>query len=239
MVALAGISLPLAGCTDETAGNGDEDDDDDVNGDDETTDTGEESENGAEESENGDEDDETEDVPEESDPQEFAGTGDEVFEDLSLEDGLTVVEATHSGTAEFEVRLVPDDGDGMLLADATGDYDGRTAEHVEDDTYLLSVVGHGEWEVTITQPRDTSGDSLPQSISGNGNEVYGPFEFEGPHTASGDYDGEEISVEIFSPTDEKEFVFYHGNIDDGSDFYHDGIGYVEVESDGDWSIDLE
>ncbi|MFA9501619.1 hypothetical protein ACERIM_02435 [Natrinema sp. H-ect1] len=231
LVALSGVAVPLAGCSNEAAEGDDENDDTD-----------------------GDTDDQ-DGSADESDEREFSGTGSEALEDVSVEGGLTVVDATHEGDGEFQVRLIPEEDDGSeddtedtsetestgtLFADSSGEYDGQTAWHMEGGTYQLSVVAGGDWTVTVREPRETSGDSMPVSLEGTGNEVHGPFEFDGSHQPSGDYDGTEINVTILSTTREStQFVFHEDSIENPTEFEFDGVGYVEVKSDGEWSVDIE
>lgn len=275
-ITASGFALALAGCTDESA-EGDE-------ADDETDDDTDE--NGAAEADgDGTDAGEAEDEPGDEPPeQEFAGSGDDAVEDVTIEGGLTVVAAAHDESGDFEVRLIPesdesDDGDGDDGADSGGDtdtedgtdggnetderdedetderdedefgspfvdwsgeYDGQTAYHLEAGPHVLSVVADGDWEVTIRQPRDVSGESLPVSIDGSGNEVHGPYEFEGAHQPSGEYDGEYIIGDIISATDDSnEIVLHENNVDDPTAFEYEGVGYVMIKSDGEWSIAIE
>ena len=230
LAALGGLSLPLAGCMNEaTEGNGDADNETDGGSGDagNTTDGG-----GGNETAGAD--------GNEPAGQTFTGSGRRGIDDISLEAGLTIVDAVHEGGGDFEVRLIPDDAAGELFADASGAYDGQTARHLNGGSYLLSVVADGSWEVTVGQPRDTSGESLPLSINGDGNEVHGPFEFNGSHQPSGDYEGEKISVNVLSSTDDsRAFVFHEGSIANPAAFDFDGIGYIEIKSDGEWSLEIE
>ncbi|WP_222919639.1 hypothetical protein [Natrinema sp. SYSU A 869] len=230
LVALSGLTLPLAGCSDEAAEGSDGND-------------------GAADNDGNDNDTDGGDSPEEEEPadgpddQEFSGTGDAAIGDVSIEGGLTVVDATHEGEGDFEVRLIPDDdGDeaGALFAYSSGASEGQTAQSVDEGTYQLSVVASGDWAVTVRQPRDTSGESPPLSISGTGNEVHGPFEFDGSYQSSGEYDGESISVNILSSTGaSRQFVFHEGSIDNPPEFTYEDVGYIEIKSDGEWSVEIK
>ncbi|WP_241432752.1 hypothetical protein [Natrinema pellirubrum] len=177
----------------------------------------------------------------EPDDQEFSGTGNDVIADVPIEGGLTIIEALHEGGGDFGVRLIPgDDGSGTLFADSSGAYTGETARDLDEGAYELSVVADGTWEVTIRQPRDTSGENPPLSISGSGNEVHGPFEFDGTYQPSGDLDGGRISVNILSSTgDSRQFVFNESSIASPSRFQYEDAGYIEVKSDGEWSVEIE
>ncbi|OLZ41562.1 hypothetical protein A6E15_11465 [Natrinema saccharevitans] len=237
LVVLGGVAVPLAGCSNEAADGGDENDDAGEDTDDE--------DGSAEEDGSADE----------SNEREFSGTGSEALEDIGVEGGLTVVDATHEGDGEFQVRLIPGGGEGSeddaedasepestgtLFADSSGGYEGQTAWHMEGGTYQLSVVAGGDWTVTVREPRETTGETPPVSLEGTGNEVHGPFEFDGAHQPSGDYDGTEINVTILSTTREAtQFVFHEDSIENPTEFEFDGVGYVEIKSDGEWSVDIE
>ena len=260
LVALGGLTLPLAGCTDEASQSDEnssetDDADDTADEDDADEDTGDEAEP--------DEDEESVDEPDE---QEFSGSGDDAIEDVTIEGGLTVLDAAYEGDGEFEVRLIPeerlaedgeeesdanedeeaeDDADSVpfvksSFVDSSGEYEGRTAHPVDEGTYVLSVVADGDWEVTVLQPRAESGDEPPISVSGDGNEVHGPFEFDGTHQPSGDYDGERIVANVYSPTGETTiFAFNESSIENPPEFEFEGVGYLTVKSDGEWEVEIE
>ncbi|WP_254761676.1 hypothetical protein [Natrinema marinum] len=225
--ALGGITLPLAGCTNRSAeGNGD---------------AGENDGNSTESDGNGAGTEQEADESNGADRQEFSGNGSKAVDGVSIDGGLVIVDAAHEGAGDFQVRLVPgDDEASELFADSSGAYAGQTARHVDGGTYQLSVVAGGDWEVTVGQPRPTSGERPPISLSGSGNEVRGPFEFDGTHRPSGDHGGERISVNILSPTgDARAFVFHEDSIDNPPAFEYEGIGYIEIKSDGEWSVEIE
>ncbi|AEH38181.1 hypothetical protein [Halopiger xanaduensis] len=307
LTALGGLTLPLAGCTEEAA-------DADGNETDNETDTDTEaSADGDGDDEDG-EDDEDTDGPED---QEFSGSGNDAIEDVSIDGGLTVIDATYerddeeggddeSGDGEnaneddsedeFEVRLIPeerlaeDDQDGedgssiddeqnatddgaenatddeaetgtdddgenaddesedepetvvfvkSEFVDSSGEYEGQTAHPVVEGTYVLSVVADGDWEVTISQPRDESGEEPPISVDGSENEVHGPFEFDGSYQPSGEYSGERIIADIYPITDDPIFVFHDASIENPSEFEFEGVGYLSVKSDDEWTIEIE
>ncbi|WP_245977558.1 hypothetical protein [Halopiger aswanensis] len=292
---MGGLTLPLAGCTNEAAEDDGNETDNETDTDTETSADG----NGDSEDDEDGEDDESTDEPED---QEFSGSGNEAIEDVSIEGGLTVIDATYErssdegddgeaddnesedGDDEFEVRLIPeerlaeDDQDGSdtddernatddeaetdtddaeaaddesedepepvvfvksEFVDSSGEYEGQTAHPVVEGTYVLSVVADGDWEVTISQPRDESGEEPPISVDGSGNEVHGPFEFDGSHQPSGEYDGERVIADIYPISDDPIFVFHENSIENPSEFEFEGVGYLSVKSDGEWTVEIE
>lgn len=182
-------------------------------------------------------------TPMQSDTMSFEGSGAEVLEDVSLNSGLTIVEATHDGTSNFIVKLVPSEGMNTIAINAIGTYDGATAALAKQETYMVDVAADGKWSLTIRQPRPSSGDVLPQSIEGEGPSVRGPFVFDGTHMATGSHTGESnFIVQVYPlkgmfPT----AVFNKiGRVDSAeTTFKHDGIGFVGIQADGSWSLKIE
>ncbi|WP_312907064.1 hypothetical protein [Natronosalvus caseinilyticus] len=240
-------------------GNGNENGDEeaDTDGDGETGDDGADSdkdgssdgngeENGDDESD-GDGDDESED--EESEPdadqpetQSFSGSGQTVEQDISIQGGLTVIDATHQGESNFQVSLEDDSEFGESFVNEIGDYEGQTAELVEEGEYLLDVNADGDWEIDIDQPRANSGDSLPQSLSDSVNRVYGPIEFTGTHVATGEHSGEGNFIVRALPQEGQfgELIFNEvGNFEGETSFNFGEVGWLAVEADGEFSVEIE
>jgi len=176
--------------------------------------------------------------------QSFSGSGQEVRGGVSITGGLTIVEATYSGSGNFIVTLVPEEGEFDTVAvNAIGSYDGATAQLVSAGSYQLDVDAESDWEVSIRQPRPNSGESLPVSLDGDGPGVYGPFEFpDGPYTAAGSHDGqsnyivEVVPLEGIAPT----VVFNEiGSFEGETTFRPPALGYVSVAADGSWTMEVE
>lgn len=241
----------LAGCTssedddEEPEGNGDTETEEETENEDEGNNetTEQETEEETDDTTEEETEEETEDV-EEPDPQSFSDSGAVVEDDIEIEGGLTVVDATHtSGEGNFQVHLVPSEGEfDEMFVNEIGEYEGQTAALIEGDTYQLDVEADGDWEIEIRQPRAASGDSLPQSIGDEINQVYGPFEFDNSHTATGEHTGDgNFIVHVYPPEgDFGEMVFNEiGEYEGETTFRHDGVGWVAVEADGEWSLELE
>ncbi|WP_121744420.1 hypothetical protein [Natronorubrum halophilum] len=249
------FSTILAGCSsDETDnsgdGNGDADGGDETdnsgNGNGDAGDGDENPGSGDGESEDNNDEEESEDDTEtvdEPEPQSFSGSGASVEDGVSIEGGLTVVDATHTGgSSNFQVSLVNDSEYDDNFVNAIGEYDGASADLLDADEYMLDVEADGDWDVEIRQPRAASGDSLSQSLSGDSPAVAGPFEFSGSHIASGSHSGSSnFAVQIY-PAEGSfgELVFNEiGEYDGETTCNFDGVGWVDVQADGEWAIDLE
>lgn len=247
------FSTAIAGCADDTSdgGDGTESDDGTENGNDTDTENGNDSEESSPEpdEENGNDENEDEDTENdgsedvnEPDPQSFSGSGADVKEDVSIAGNLTVIDAEHDGDSNFQVSLADGSEFNDNFVNAIGAYDGATAALIDGGEYLLDVEADGNWEVEIRQPRAASGDSLPQSLGGNSPDVLGPIEFGGTHTATGEHQGQSnFAVHVY-PAEGSfgELVFNEiGEYDGSTTFNFNGVGWVAVQADGEWSLELE
>lgn len=242
------LTVPLAGCAGET------DDDSADSGNDGSSDGGSDGGDGdgSDGSDGGDEgdgeetgdDESSEEQVDQPDPVSYSGSGSEVRDGLEIQGGLTVVEATHTGgSSNFQIELVPANGEyNALFANAIGEYDGVQAGLLDPDTYQVDVTADGDWEITVRQPRAASGDALPATLEEQGYKVLGPYEFSGNHTATGSHDGERnFIVEVFPQEgDYGEVVFNEiGQFEGETTFRADGLGWVAVQADGNWTVEME
>ncbi len=235
----SGVALTsvLAGCSSESDSEGSTGDgtEGSTENDSET-----ESEDEAPDSESGTEEDssvETEGNPEIGDapPYSISGSGPTEIEDVSVGDGLTIVEASHAGTGAFQVTL------DETLVDETGAYEGETGGMLFEGKYPLEVQADGEWELSIRQPRPDSGESLPQTLTGEGNSVRGPFEFDGGTGATATHSGDGKFVVIVAPKKGLAEVVFNesGEYDGSTSFNRHILSWVVIEADGEWSIELQ
>lgn len=239
------VSVALAGCTSNSDdGSGPENDDKSDGGtgdegDDDTPDADEtQSDDGTDE--NGGNDDDAGDQPA---PQTVSGTGSAV-ESVSVEGGLTVVESEHHGSDTFRVRLRDEDGASAPFVDDAGAYEGAKASLLEAGTYTVDVEADGDWRIEVRQPRATAADAdaLPQTVSDEIPAVVGPFAFDGSHSAAAEHDGEGyFQVRIFpeAGTNPEMVILEKGEYEGETTFSYDGVGWIDVDADGPWSLDLE
>lgn len=201
--------------------------------------------------ESGDDGDRTDDSPDadaseetqpvdEPDPLEFSGSGSDVVE-IELEGGLTGVEAQHDGSSDFVVQLV-DDGFPTFFIDARGQFEGASLEYAVAGEHELEIVADGDWEVTVTQPRSATGADPAVELSDSIPSYYGPFEFDGTYTMTGSHDGAgNFIVELRGQgrTDRELVINELGAYEGSTTFQYSGIGWIDVTTDGEWSIELE
>lgn len=172
----------------------------------------------------------------------FSGTGQTVESGIDIADGLTVVEASHDGDSNFQVKLVDGSEYDDLFINVIGSFDGAQADLMDAGEYMLDVSADGSWDITIRQPRSADGDGLPATYSGNGPDVVGPAQFGGTGVAAGDHDGSSnFQARIYPATGSwGESLFNEiGQFDGETTFSFEGVGWVDVNADGNWTIELE
>lgn len=162
---------------------------------------------------------------------------------MEIEGGLVLLDASHDGSSNFIVSLVPESGTKTIMTNAIGSYDGTTAALVDSGTYILDVDADGSWSIELTQPRPESGESLPISLSGSGNAVHGPVAFDGTGIANATHEasGGNFSVEIFPTTGLFQTLVFNeiGSFEGETTYSFDSVGFVAVTADGKWSLDME
>jgi hypothetical protein len=83
----------------------------------------------------------------------FSGTGDQVIEGVTLDAGLLICAATHSGQRNFIVELYGPGGEWGLIVNDIGPYDGgRTTEVEASGPNILSITADGTWTLDCHQP---------------------------------------------------------------------------------------
>jgi hypothetical protein len=156
--------------------------------------------------------------------------------------GLSILAATCGCSGNFVVEI--DDSNGKtvdLPINVIGQYSGSVGEALNAGAYILKINADAAWSVTITQPRNVSGASLPQTFTASGQQIVGPFSAGGAvgikaHNAGSsnfvvsvlDKDGhlQDIPINVI------------GNYDGStvSNNLSNGPYYLNVDSDGSWTI---
>jgi hypothetical protein len=76
----------------------------------------------------------------------------------------------YDGTGHFTVELKDHNGNAVgSAANALNSYDGSKALGIDSDSdYILNIQASGPWSVEITQPRPTTSQKIPLTITGTG-----------------------------------------------------------------------
>jgi hypothetical protein len=90
-----------------------------------------------------------------------------------LQKGVSIFEISHTGESDFSVELLKSNGEFVEMpVNTTGNYSGKKAIGIsKSGNYLLSIEADGDWNVTITQPRPSSGVKKPVTFTGAGDDV--------------------------------------------------------------------
>lgn len=182
---------------------------------------------------------------------EFAGEGDGETEAFEVDvEGPTVLSLDHDGNEQFGVGLFRRTEDDELeprgrLIDARGPYKGAFAFDLPPgEEFLLDVTASGAWTAAAhLVPVLEEGDSLPLTVRRSVGAVVGPISFDGETTVSFDADGEGRHLVTLKDRhgatagalfDEQDQVR-------GATLSLDaqGVGYVQVESFGNWKFSAE
>ena len=183
-------------------------------------------------------------VPE-PEPINLSGTGDTSTDQFDLEPGLSIYEMSHIGSSNFQVSLLNGQGEQEeLLANRIGYFEGSNAYGGFGGDYLLDVNADGEWEITIRQPRPTSAQGLPVTLSGDSREATEFFSSDGglttfqmKHNGDGNFqvtllNKNGVRQELLA----NEIGQYEGST---STSLEEGIYLLDVNANGDWSITVE
>lgn len=171
-----------------------------------------------------------------------SGTGGHTEPGIELDAGLTVVESHHRGQKGFKSILVGESGSETVFGFHVGAYDGADAALLSSGEYELSVEADGEWEIEIRQPRADEGDQPPDSLSGDRATVSGPYQFDGEYSATASHEGSgDFKVWVYPGTGEHGTLVFTdlGSFEGETTFEHEGIGWIDVEAAGEWTLTFE
>jgi len=158
--------------------------------------------------------------------------------------GVTIFSARCSCHGNFSVEIDDVTGSPIDLPISTiGAYNGAVAEGLKQGSYSLNVVADGAWTVFVTQPRNPTGAPLPQTYTGAGQLVVGPFTAGSSvriqaHNIS--TTGGHFSVRVLaSDCSFQDLPFNRIGTFDGwaiSNNLSCGPYWLDIDSDGHWSI---
>lgn len=83
-----------------------------------------------------------------------SGSGDDVVTNLAFKKGAAIFTLRYDGQSTFTVKLLDSNGEIVAtLVDKKGSYKGKRVVQIpkDADTYILSVVAQGTWQITTTK----------------------------------------------------------------------------------------
>jgi len=85
--------------------------------------------------------------------QSFSGQGHRAISPIQLDEGLTIVTLTHTGSSNFAIWLLDSDGENVdLLVNEIGSFDGSTAIGLPAaGVYVLDIYADGDWTISVQQ----------------------------------------------------------------------------------------
>lgn len=178
-------------------------------------------------------------------PVELSGTGDQVTKPFALTGGLAVLRVEcPSCKGNFIVELLDDNQQVKdVVANRVGAYSGSRAAGVQAGDHVLLVGADAPWRVEITQPRDQQAAELPQSATGSGDRVVGPFAADktvavrATHSKGNDF----VLTVLDAKGRAQDLVFNETGAFDGAavaQMTSAGPYYINVTADGDWTLEL-
>jgi hypothetical protein len=175
------------------------------------------------------------------------GSGRQSSDKFTLQPGLAVINTTHQGKSNYIVYLVNSDGEEVQsLFNSIGKYDAtRGFEITKPGEYVLNVQADGIWTFAIEQPRPTTGESTPRTITGKKTEV-SPFLNlkKGLAVFKYGYQGDSrFSVMLMNQNGRAiEQIVNTLKASNGSapiKIEEDGLYFLNVNADTNWQIDVQ
>ncbi|WP_424359769.1 hypothetical protein [Methanocella sp. MCL-LM] len=153
----------------------------------------------------------------------------------------------HNGNSNFIVHMLNDQGKTEeYLANEIGDYDGSVViGTTKAGYYLLDIDADGPWTVDIDQPRPTTAQQVPISMSGTGPQASEFFYLkQGLTTFKLNHNGESNFIVhlVDSKGNTEEYLVNEIGEFDGSKAIgvsKSGVYLISVDADGDWTISVK
>ena len=171
----------------------------------------------------------------------LSGSGDTASDMIELEAGFAVFEGSYSGSGNFIVQLMDENGNNVeLLVNEIGSYNGKTFAVINTaGNYYLNVTASAGWNFTIYQSVPPNIADAPTELSGRGDDVIfvnaksGNYKFTSTHQGSSNFivrlNGSGLLV--------NEIGNYSGST--RQKLGTSGAYAFVVNADGNWSIKIE
>jgi len=169
------------------------------------------------------------------------GSGSETTSEVDLDEGLLVARFDHDGE-EFAAEVDGDEGRTPLVQ-APGDGTGESIAVVGGGSYRLVVEADGDWTIDLDQPGVHADDlsDLPVSDSDAGSSFVGPLWTEGNVRVAATHDGEgRFVVDGYGADGRREqLINQEGEFDGSRSYSAGGVVWIDLEADGDWTIEVD
>ncbi|MCQ6264489.1 hypothetical protein M1K46_02255 [Fictibacillus sp. WQ 8-8] len=168
----------------------------------------------------------------------MSGTGDTATKQFELEPGFVVFQAKHSGSENFIVKLLDENGNDVdLLVNAIGSYQGKRLVAIPDGgKYMLNVKANGPWTIHGSQeiPKKEKG-----TISGSGDDVRFVQMDSGARTFTLSHSGSENFIVKINDSVllANEIGNYHGSTVEN--IPEDSVYAIGIQANGPWKINIK
>lgn len=181
----------------------------------------------------------------------FSGEGNDVTKVFELQEGVAIFDFEH-GKGNFFVNLYNAETGSLseyLYTDSimpeiekkkkvfkVNNRTGTLQSKLNPGKYLLEIKARGNWTITLEQPTEVSGESLPQTFRGrDDNKVFGPVKLKrGLVTVNCIHEGEGLfGVELYESNGEEKI-----HIIKTFEPYYKGTELVEVENNGNYYVHI-
>ncbi|WP_312912426.1 polysaccharide deacetylase family protein [Natronosalvus caseinilyticus] len=173
----------------------------------------------------------------------FDGDGSTTSDSFDLSEGILVGDVSADG--EFVARLQSSDDNlaDDLLVQTAGGADGESMMVVGGGSYELDVEADGEWEISLDQPEVHADDltDVPNSASGSGPSFVGPLWTENDLSLQVTHGGDGMFIVDGWGADGswEQLVKQSGEFDGSRSYAAANVCWIDVEADGDWSLEIE
>ncbi len=171
-------------------------------------------------------------------PHALSGSGDTVTDAIDLQPGFIVLDANHSGSRNFIVKLYDPNGNPTeLMINHIGNYNGKTFALIEQTgSYRFEITADGNWDLIVDQNIPEDPETGP--VSGKGDDVRFIKLEPGSYVVNGSHDGERNFI---VKVNGKNLLFNEIGSYEGSKIQgvkDSGIYAVSVKADGNWTIEF-
>ena len=191
----------------------------------------------------------------------ISGQSDDLSDAFHLDTGVLIIDAFHSGSRNFVVKIIPNSENySELSVNHIGSYQGQQVHVVADDIFGLvpgqhrvEIKADDEWKLELIQPPTIGrGASLPVSVSGHGDAFVEPVELNSGTSRvklihSGNRNFVVKAIHIDGSQSEllvNEIGEYDGTValrvkQGGLLELEPGAYFIAIQADGDWNIAIE